>query len=468
MRHPPKTITIGQRFGKLIVLEKIKDRVYGVSFWRCLCDCGNEAIMNTARLNSGKVKNCGLCESFDAESLDLSGQRFGKLVVLNSTEATQRGYRMWRCRCDCGNYVLVNSNGLLNRITESCGCQENDGEQTLDLTGQRFGRLVVIEPTSENQDGTFLWKCRCDCGSVISFISDKLHSGLATSCGCDRQQESIPDANYKCQRIGRLTVKDKVGEDQWVCTCLCGKTKNLTAAQIGQGFITDCGCTLASRTPDLRGQRFGKLVVIGISTERRDTQVLWNCVCDCGNTTLVRTSHLKKGAIKSCGCSHHDNQDISGQRRGHLTALRRTGKNDQFGKSIYEWRCDCGRIIELTSRGTASSTRNPMCPDCLRKFKQGQASDMRERIEVDPDTGVALKALNNIIEGKLTAANNSGMRGVCWHRSRKKWIAIGRENGKAKQIGVFDSMAEAIKAREAHVRRVYGGPVKNDPRTDDQ
>lgn len=52
---------------------------------------------------------------------------------------------------------------------------------------------------------------------------------------------------------------------------------------------------------DLTGQRFGKLIVIE-RNGRKDTYALWKCKCDCGNITIVRSSHLLSGHTTSCGC----------------------------------------------------------------------------------------------------------------------------------------------------------------------
>lgn len=52
---------------------------------------------------------------------------------------------------------------------------------------------------------------------------------------------------------------------------------------------------------DLTGQRFGRLVVVGLHpTETRKTY--WVCQCDCGNMKIVRSDSLQCGAIRSCGC----------------------------------------------------------------------------------------------------------------------------------------------------------------------
>jgi hypothetical protein len=53
---------------------------------------------------------------------------------------------------------------------------------------------------------------------------------------------------------------------------------------------------------DLVGQRFGRLLVVSRVGNDKRGEVLWNCKCDCGNTTVVLSSNLRKGGTKSCGC----------------------------------------------------------------------------------------------------------------------------------------------------------------------
>lgn len=55
---------------------------------------------------------------------------------------------------------------------------------------------------------------------------------------------------------------------------------------------------------DLIGQRFGRLIVVSRAENDRQGQAQWNCVCDCGNFSIVRSRHLKYGRVKSCGCYH--------------------------------------------------------------------------------------------------------------------------------------------------------------------
>lgn len=58
-----------------------------------------------------------------------------------------------------------------------------------DLTGQRFGRLTVIERT-ENKGKYVMWRCRCDCGKEITTRGYNLTSGGSQSCGCYNKERS--------------------------------------------------------------------------------------------------------------------------------------------------------------------------------------------------------------------------------------------------------------------------------------
>lgn len=59
----------------------------------------------------------------------------------------------------------------------------------IELAGQRFGRLVVLEFAGrEKGNGNALWKCQCDCGNVVVTSGHRLRKGITTSCGCYRRE----------------------------------------------------------------------------------------------------------------------------------------------------------------------------------------------------------------------------------------------------------------------------------------
>lgn len=59
----------------------------------------------------------------------------------------------------------------------------------IDLTGQRFGRLTVIEKVPPKTGSTNArWRCKCDCGNETTVLSTTLRRGESTSCGCYRKE----------------------------------------------------------------------------------------------------------------------------------------------------------------------------------------------------------------------------------------------------------------------------------------
>ncbi len=59
--------------------------------------------------------------------VDLTGQRRGKLVVIERGPANGKPYTRWRCRCDCGNETILVAYSLREEGTKSCGCLHREG-----------------------------------------------------------------------------------------------------------------------------------------------------------------------------------------------------------------------------------------------------------------------------------------------------------------------------------------------------
>lgn len=57
----------------------------------------------------------------------------------------------------------------------------------LNLIGQRFGKLVVIEPAPSKSGKTY-WKCKCDCGNYKTVQGNHLKNGKVISCGCYKKE----------------------------------------------------------------------------------------------------------------------------------------------------------------------------------------------------------------------------------------------------------------------------------------
>lgn len=117
------------------------------------------------------------------KSRDLSGQRFGKLLVVARAEGTRKRDAAWLCVCDCGKTKIVVGYSLLGGRTKSCG-KHGSGHRLKDVTGQRFGRLVVVRRFGSNSKKSATWLCACDCGGSTIVPTTHLLDGHTASCGC--------------------------------------------------------------------------------------------------------------------------------------------------------------------------------------------------------------------------------------------------------------------------------------------
>jgi len=59
---------------------------------------------------------------------------------------------------------------------------------------------------------------------------------------------------------------------------------------------------IQKRTPDLIGQKFGKLTVLSCAGSNKFNKAVWECECECGKHTFPTTGELNSGRRKSCGC----------------------------------------------------------------------------------------------------------------------------------------------------------------------
>ncbi|MDD6878095.1 MAG: AP2 domain-containing protein [Clostridiaceae bacterium] len=172
-----------------------------------------------------------------------AGYRCGKLEVVESTAERKSRYIVWRCRCDCGKDIFLDTRCLQRGTIRDCGCSTKVKPGQRDITGMRFGLLTPIEPASTQKPGYTIWHCKCDCGGEIDVPLSQLTSGYRKSCGC----------------LSHPPLKDYIG------------------------------------------RRFGKLTVIGYAGKHGGMH-RWKCVCECGNETIVGQTLLQSGKTKSCGC----------------------------------------------------------------------------------------------------------------------------------------------------------------------
>lgn len=156
-------------------------------------------------------------------TVDLTGQRFGKLVAVEDSGERKNGEVVWRCQCDCGSVCLVKASKLRNGRTKSCGClRRGAAPNRNDLAGRRFGRLTALYPVKSDLKTTnVVWHCRCDCGREVDVRSTCLAKGITRSCGClvrentGKIQENMHYRDDTClemlERAQRSYAENKAG-----------------------------------------------------------------------------------------------------------------------------------------------------------------------------------------------------------------------------------------------------------------
>lgn len=130
--------------------------------------------------------------------IDLTSQRFGKLVVIENMGKLDNRQYYWKCQCDCGTIVIKEGSRLRSGNTKSCGCSQHDGlkrynkkqtEQSLIPVNTKFGKLTVLEAIGYKPQYTgairnrMWYKCKCDCGNIHEVNGNQLKNGNTISCG---------------------------------------------------------------------------------------------------------------------------------------------------------------------------------------------------------------------------------------------------------------------------------------------
>lgn len=345
-------------------------------------------------------------------AIDLTGQKFGHVVVLKRSEKIDPHKRaLWICQCDCGTIFETSSRTIrFNKSGEnySCGCKRtkspNAGIKTENLTGKKFGWLTALERnyTYARENGLkeeVFWNCQCECGNLITVRGYSLRHGITKSCGCMKNcAEDLTGKIFgKLQVIGpdfdfnkkkRENDKNKALGIYWFCKCECGEKVSVSTNYLMRTKVPHCDKCKIFQGEDLTGQQFGYLTVIerdyNYNKEKNVDGTYWKCKCICGNLTSVRKSALKDGTTISCGCKRRENTkerqviDITNQKFDHLLVLKpvydyskqRGIKNS--GHIVYwECLCDCGNIcVKPGTELRAGRVSN--CGSCASSLSKGE------------------------------------------------------------------------------------------------
>lgn len=149
----------GLNFGNLFVIERLpnyrQENGRTRTRWKCQCACGKEYVADGSHLLHGAIVSCGCVRnkkasergkakipngaSVQVNTIDLTGKKFNKLTVIRRYGHDSSNKITWLCRCDCGNYAIVNGNNLTRSQVKSCGCVSSFGEAEVASLLTKYG-----------------------------------------------------------------------------------------------------------------------------------------------------------------------------------------------------------------------------------------------------------------------------------------------------------------------------------------
>lgn len=194
---------------------------------------------------------------------------------------------------------------------------------------------------------------------------------------------------------------------------------------------------------DITGARFGRLVVV-----KYYGNSAWECICDCGNTTVVKTSNLTNGHTTSCGCKAKEQsvknglsslQDLTGKRFGKLTAMEYDAE-----KKKWKCKCDCGNTCYISQNNLCRKKRNTSSCGCIVNL--GNANDTN----IVGGTNVG-----NIRSSTVSKRSSTGIKGVYFCKSKGKYVAHIGFRGKQYTLCTSSDINECIAARKEAEKRIF-------------
>ena len=148
---------------------------------------------------------------------DLTGQRFGRLVVIEPVTTGEYHNSVWLCQCDCGNKKIVPTYRLLNGRTYSCGCYRKQAKQVIEELAKvktENERLKKdIKEIGERMTFLNTDRCRQIMEIMVYELSLKEIRGIVSE-PCIESEEDCNSCNSNCMNKDILKIINEVLKDE--------------------------------------------------------------------------------------------------------------------------------------------------------------------------------------------------------------------------------------------------------------
>jgi hypothetical protein len=332
-------------------------------------------------------------------------------------------------------------------------------EDIKDITGQRFGSLVAVELTDKRSSSrAVVWKCQCDCGNVVDVNSSSLRQGHTKSCGCfsfrPRKYQPEEGVTYgyltyvnEAPRIVRPSKTVKAGN----FTCICGKEVVKSFQEVCSGNITSCGCMKGkANIKDITGEKFNRLTALKSTGVIKNGGYIWTCQCDCGTIKDIPISALNSGQVKSCGCAKitHGMTKTPAWRSWDSMVTRI--KDEKCKEWYWDVTIDA-RWLEPDGQGFMNFYEDMGEPPEGHTLNRVHGAKIYSKETCEWAT-LSMQSFDQ----KRSKMNTSGRTGVYFSESGSKWVAQIKKNGIVTQVYRGTSFEEACAARTAAEIEYYG------------
>lgn len=229
---------------------------------------------------------------------------------------------------------------------------------------------------------------------------------------------------------------------------------------------------------DIIGNKYNILTVLSLNhikynEKRKENYYYYNCICDCGNKTIIERGRLTRNLTQSCGCLQKKNTSLAKRKINKYDIISfdygigwttNTNKKFYFDLEDYDkiknlcW-CESGQGY-IISKSLNTKTAIRLHRYVLNLHNQSepiidhinnQKNDNRKK-----NLRIATQQTNQINRG-ANKNNKLGIKGVeIYKYNRNKFIARIMVNGKNIHLGIFNTIEEATKARQEAEKKYFG------------
>ena len=202
------------------------------------------------------------------------------------------------------------------------------------------------------------------------------------------------------------------------------------------------------------GKKFGRLTAIRYAGKDKNNILLWECICDCGNSKIIRANALYK-FTRSCGCLQKESVTVHGfsTKEKSLYNVYRHMLGRCYGGPEKEpqWEDYGGRGIQVCEEWKKS----------IDSFMQWARNGYSPGLEIDrinnngnycpENCRWVNKNVNRLNQRSIRKDNTSGYRGVSFHKKSGLWVWYVNANGKRVWGSLCDSPKEAAEKRNEYI-----------------